>query len=77
MNRVIAVRYDRGMQALANHAENSHSPFAIVRSCVVLQCDGPPVNLRHAFERQAAFRDVPGVFDGVERQPHLIYRYSK
>ena len=64
------------MQAMTDEAVDLLAPLSIVPACVVNDHGGFPFDLRHEFERQATFRDVSGVFDGIEREPHLIYRYS-
>jgi hypothetical protein len=73
---IASVRDDNDVQTMADQAGHHDTPLAIVPACIVLIGRRLEIDLRHDLKRQASFRDVFGVLRGLERDPHVIYRYS-
>jgi hypothetical protein len=77
MNLTLTVCDDRDVQALPNQSIDLPASLAMILPRV-LQDDGCiPVDRSHQFEWRATLSSIPRVLGWTERQPHLIYRYSK
>jgi hypothetical protein len=61
---------DRRMQPVPQERQHLNARLAIVFAGVFLGNGRLLVEFRHPLERQAAFRDVPGILCRIERQPH-------
>jgi len=77
MNIVASVGDDRDVQTRADEPKHPHAALTVILACVLAKQRRVPIDVRDQLERQASSLNVQGVLGWIERQPHLIYRYSR
>lgn len=76
MSGVIPQRDDDDMQAAAYQAKHSQPPLAVIPPRVLHRHSRVPFKIDHTLEWQPAFRNVPVVLGGVERDSRVALCYS-